>query len=59
MRVATGPDGASQPVGWDLGAVMVLGQGLGLSPCLVAEVMPAIEGHVVQAMRQNLADGDT
>jgi hypothetical protein len=44
-------------VGWDLGAALALGQALGLSPLILAELLPPIEAVMVRKINETLQAG--
>ena len=43
-------------IGWDMGAALMLGQALGLSPYLLSEFLPDIEAAAVTALRRHAQD---
>ena len=57
VRIAAGFGGASV-IGWDMTAVLAMGQAMGLPAMLLADVMPAIEATMVRAIPQGQDDGN-
>ena len=53
MRVAGGVSGGAV-VGWDMGTALQLGAALGLSPLIIAELLPAIEAVMVRKTNQEI-----
>ncbi|WP_281708371.1 DUF7697 family protein [Phaeobacter italicus] len=47
VRVAGGMSGGAV-LGWDMGAALQLGAALGLSPLIIAELLPPIEAVMVR-----------
>lgn len=47
MRVVGGMSGGAV-LGWDMGAALQLGQALGLSSLIIAELLPPIEAVMVR-----------
>lgn len=43
-------------IGWDMGAALMLGSALGISPYLLAEFLPDIEAAAVTALRRHAKD---
>jgi hypothetical protein len=56
MRVAGGMSGGAV-LGWDMGAAFQLGTGLGLSPLIIAELLPPIEAVMVRKTNEALQAG--
>lgn len=48
--------GGGVVTGWDMTAVLAMGQAMGLPPALVADVLPAIEAVMVRKMREGQQD---
>jgi hypothetical protein len=44
-------------LGWDMGAALQLGAALGLSPLIVAELLPPIEAVMVRKINETLQAG--
>jgi len=44
-------------LGWDMGAALQLGAGLGLSPLIIAELLPPIEAVMVRKINETLQAG--
>lgn len=42
-------------IGWDMGAVLALAQGLGLNPMVAAEFLPELEAVMVRRINENIA----
>ena len=53
MRVAGGMSGGAV-VGWDMGAALQLGAALGLSPLIIAELLPPIEAVMVRKNNEEI-----
>ena len=53
MRVVGGVSGGAV-VGWDMSAALQLGAALGLSPFIVAELLPLIEAVMVRKTNQEI-----
>ncbi|EDM72253.1 hypothetical protein RAZWK3B_08386 [Roseobacter sp. AzwK-3b] len=53
MRVAAGANGGAV-LGWDMGAALHLGTALGLSPRIIAELLPPIEAVMVRKINDNM-----
>ena len=51
VRVAGGMSGGAV-LGWDMGAALQLGAALGLSPVIVAELLPPIEAVMVRKINE-------
>ena len=43
-------------LGWDMGAVLQLGAALGLSPLIIAELLPPIEAVMVRKSNEEIED---
>ena len=56
MRVAGGMSG-STVLGWDMAAALQLGVALGLSPQVIAELLPPIEAIMVRKINETLQAG--
>lgn len=56
MRVAGGISGGAV-LGWDMGAALHLGAALGLSPLIIAELLPPIEAVMVRKTNEALQAG--
>ena len=56
MRVAGGMSGGAV-IGWDMGAVLQLGAALGLSPLIIAELLPPIEAVMVRKINETMQAG--
>ena len=56
MRVAGGMSGGAV-LGWDMCAALQLGAALGLSPVIVAELLPPIEAVMVRKINETLQAG--
>ena len=56
MRVAGGMSGGVV-LGWDMGAALQLGAALGLSPLILAELLPPIEAVVVRKSNEQVGSG--
>jgi hypothetical protein len=52
LRVAPGA-----VLGWDLGAAMALGSGLGVNPLVAAEILPALEAIAVKILNEQVSSG--
>ena len=55
-RVAGGTSGGAV-LGWDMGAALQLGAALGLSPAIVAELLPSIEAVMVRKINEQVVSG--
>jgi hypothetical protein len=53
VRVAGGMSG-SAVLGWDMGAALHLGAALGLSPLIIAELLPPIEAVMVRKTNEEI-----
>jgi hypothetical protein len=53
MRVVGGMSG-SAVIGWDMGAALQLGVALGLSPLVIAELLPPIEAVMVRKTNEEI-----
>ena len=53
MRVACGVSGGAV-LGWDMGAALQLGAALGLSPLIIAELLPSIEAVMVRKSNEEI-----
>jgi hypothetical protein len=56
VRVAGGVSG-SAVLGWDMAAALQLGTALGLSPLVIAELLPPIEAVMVRKMCEQMGSG--
>jgi hypothetical protein len=56
VRVAGGMSGGAV-IGWDLGAALQLGAALGLSPLVIAELLPPIEAVMVRKINEDMQAG--
>ena len=56
VRVAGGMSGGAV-LGWDMGAAFQLGTALGLSPLIIAELLPPIEAVMVRKTNEALQAG--
>ena len=56
MRVASGMSSGAV-LGWDIGAALQLGAALGLSPHILAELLPPIEAVMVRKINETLQAG--
>ena len=56
VRVAGGMGGGAV-LGWDIGAALQLGAALGLSPVIVAELLPPIEAVMVRKINEQVVSG--
>ncbi|SEP02864.1 hypothetical protein SAMN04490248_12035 [Salinihabitans flavidus] len=56
MRV-TGGMGGGVIIGWDMGAALQLGTALGLSPRIIAELLPPIEAVMVRKVNEQSGSG--
>ena len=56
VRVAGGRSG-SAVLGWDIGVALQLGAALGLSPLILAELLPPIEAVMVRKINEHLQAG--
>jgi hypothetical protein len=56
MRVAGGMSGGAV-IGWDMGAALHLGAALGLSPLVIAELLPPIEAVMVRKINEDMQAG--
>ena len=53
MRVVGGMSGGAV-IGWDMGAALQLGCALGLSPLIIAELLPPIEAVMVRKTNEEI-----
>ena len=53
VRVA-GVMGGGAVLGWDMGAALQLGAALGLSPLIIAELLPPIEAVMVRKINETM-----
>jgi hypothetical protein len=53
LRVAGGMSGGAV-LGWDMGAALQLGAALGLSPLIIAELLPPIEAAMVRKTNEEI-----
>jgi isopentenyl diphosphate isomerase/L-lactate dehydrogenase-like FMN-dependent dehydrogenase len=56
VRVAGGMSGGAV-LGWDIAAALQLGAALGLSPLIIAELLPSIEAAMVRKTNEALQAG--
>ncbi len=56
MRFAGGVSGGAV-LGWDMAAALQLGVALGLSPLIIAELLPPIEAVMVRKMSEQTGSG--
>jgi hypothetical protein len=56
MRVVGGMSGGAV-IGWDMGAALQLGVALGLSPLVIAELLPPIEAVMVRKLAGQSGSG--
>ena len=56
MRVVGGMSGGAV-LGWDMGAALQLGTALGLSPLIIAELLPPIEAVMVRKLNEQTGLG--
>ena len=56
VRVAGGMSGGTV-LGWDMGAALQLGAALGLSPLILAELLPPIEAVMVRKINEQSGSG--
>jgi hypothetical protein len=56
VRVAGGVSGGTV-LGWDMAAALQLGTALGLSPLIIAELLPPIEAVMVRKMSEQTGSG--
>ena len=56
MRVAGGMSGGAV-IGWDMGAALHLGAALGVSPLIIAELLPPIEAVMVRKTNEEMQAG--
>ena len=56
MRVTGGMSGGAV-LGWDMAAALQLGAALGLSPLIIAELLPPIEAMMVRKMNAQTGSG--
>ncbi len=56
VRVAGGVSGGAV-LGWDMAAALQLGAALGLSPHILAELLPPIEAVMVRKINETLQAG--
>lgn len=45
-------------IGWDMSAALALGDALGISPLIVAELLPEIEAVMVRKLNEQMAGDD-
>ena len=53
VRVTGGISGGTV-LGWDMGAALQLGAALGLSPLIIAELLPPIEAGMVRKINETM-----
>ena len=56
VRVVGGMNGGAV-LGWDMGAALQLGGALGLSPLILAELLPPVEAVMVRKINETLQAG--
>jgi hypothetical protein len=56
IRIAGGMSGGAV-LGWDTGAALQLGAALGLSPLIIAELLPPIEAVMVRKINEQTGSG--
>ena len=56
VRVAGGISGGAV-LGWDMGSALQLGAALGLSPLIIAELLPPIEAVMVRKINEQTGSG--
>ena len=56
VRVTGGMSGGAV-LGWDMGAALQLGTALGLSPLILAELLPPVEAVMVRKINETLQAG--
>jgi hypothetical protein len=56
VRVAGGVSGGAV-LGWDMAAALQLGTALGLSPLIVAELLPPVEAVMVRKINETMQAG--
>ncbi|WP_323007033.1 hypothetical protein [Pseudorhodobacter sp.] len=56
MRITGGMSGGAV-IGWDMGAALQLGVALGLSPLVIAELLPPIEAMMVRKLAAQSGSG--
>ena len=56
VRVAEGVSGGAV-LGWDIGAALQLGAALGLSPLILAELLPPVEAVMVRKINETMQAG--
>ena len=56
MRVAGGMSGGAV-IGWDMAAALHLGAALGVSPLIIAELLPPIEAVMVRKINEEMQAG--
>jgi len=56
MRIVGGMSGGAV-IGWDMGAALQLGVALGLSPLVIAELLPPIEAMMVRKLAAESGSG--
>ncbi|THD71278.1 hypothetical protein E7681_18160 [Thalassobius vesicularis] len=56
LRIAGGMSGGGV-LGWDMAAALQLGAALGLSPLILAELLPPIEAVMVRKINETLQAG--
>ena len=54
--MASGMSGGAV-LGWDMGAALQLGAALGLSPLIIAELLPPIEAVMVRRINEQAGSG--
>jgi len=56
MRIVGGMSGGAV-IGWDMGAALQLGVALGVSPLVIAELLPPIEAMMVRKLAAQSGSG--
>jgi hypothetical protein len=56
LRIAGSMSGGAV-IGWDIGAALQLGSALGLSPLIIAELLPPIEAVMVRKINEDMQAG--
>jgi hypothetical protein len=54
LRLAASPNGGAV-IGWDMGAALQLGEAIGLSPRVIAELLPPIEAVMVRQVNNTIS----
>jgi hypothetical protein len=56
LRIAGSMSGGAV-IGWDIGAALQLGSALGLSPLVIAELLPPMEAVMVRKINEDMQAG--